>query len=204
MIWPYRTNYFAASIFIIMTKKKKTGRNRYIGYEGRKGYQEYKGGTLKSQVYDDLYNKGKQGRILGDDLEELKLNHCGNDTDNNYSAKVAVIARGYREYCNKTFSIRRKLYSNFSEEIKEKITSQIPTKEVIITETSRKILERLENNKKNKKESREDIIYHDQPIRRNNIVLRKPEIRYRREDIKETPEMINKSIMEFPDNNNNE
>lgn len=182
-----------------MTKKKKNKRNKFIGYEGRSGHQEYKGGTLKSQVYNDLYNKGKRGRILGDDLEELKLNHCGNDTDNNYPAKVAAITRGYNEYCDKTFSIRRKLYSNFSEDIKEKIISQFPTKEVIITETSKKILESLENNKKNRKESREEVEYEDRPIRRNNIVIRKPIIKYRRENIEKTPEMINRSVMEFPE-----
>lgn len=182
-----------------MTKKKKTKRNKFIGYEGRRGHQEYKGGTLKSQVYYDLYDKGKQGRILGNDLEELILNHCGNDTDNNYPAKIAAVTNGYNECYDKKFSIRRKLYSNFSEGIKEKIISQFPTKEAIITETSKKILESLENNKKNRKESREDIEYEDRPIRRNNIVIRKPSIKYRRENIEETPEMISRSVMEFPE-----
>lgn len=92
------------------------------------------------------------------------------------------------------------IFSNaLLEDIKERIISQIPTKDVIITETSKKFFERLENNKKEKKETREDIEYHDQPIRRNNITLRKPEIKYRKEERVETPEIIHRSVMEYPD-----
>lgn len=85
------------------------------------------------------------------------------------------------------------------EDVKERIISQIPTKDAIIAETSKKIFERLENNKKYKKESREDIEYQDQPIRRNNITLRKPEIKYRKEEREETPEIIHRSVMEYSD-----
>lgn len=91
-----------------------------------------------------------------------------------------------------------KRFSNFSEDIREKIISQIPTKEVFITETSRRILESLGDNKKNKKETREEVRYENRPIRRNNIILRKPEIKYKKERIYETPEMIHKSILEYP------
>ena len=90
-------------------------------------------------------------------------------------------------------------FSDTLEDIKERIVSHIPSKEIIIEEASKRVLEKLDNDKKFKKESREDIKYEDRPIRRNNIVIRKPEIRYRKEDIHETPEMIHKSIMEFPD-----
>lgn len=93
----------------------------------------------------------------------------------------------------------KRFFSNTLEEIKENIISKIPTKEVIITETSKKILESLENNKKNRKESREEVEYEDRPIRRNNIVIRKPSIKYRRENVEETPEMISRSVMEFPE-----
>lgn len=92
-----------------------------------------------------------------------------------------------------------KRFSNFSEEIKERFISQIPTKEVFITETSRRILESLGDNKKNKEETREEVRYKDRPVRKNNIILRKPEIKYKKERIYETPEMIHKSILEYPE-----
>jgi hypothetical protein len=99
------------------------------------------------------------------------------------------------------YKVRRYFSSSDSfEEVKEKIVSHIPSKEIIATTIARKLEEKYLNKKgKYKKEFRENIEYQDQPIRRNCIVLHKPEIRYRRENINETPEKIDRSIIEFPE-----
>lgn len=97
----------------------------------------------------------------------------------------------------KNIIIQGKNFSNLKEEIKEHIASQLPSKEIIITEIGRRISKKyLDKDGVIKKESREDIQYEDQPLRKNNIILRKPEIKYRREDVEETPEIIHRSIME--------
>lgn len=97
----------------------------------------------------------------------------------------------------------RFIQNNFSdtfEEIREKVISHIPSKEIVATTIAKKVEEKyLNGREKYKKESREDIEYQDQPIRRNNITLRKPEIRYRKEEKEETPEIIHRSVMEYPD-----
>ena len=94
----------------------------------------------------------------------------------------------------------KKNFSNTFEEIKESIISHIPSKEIVATAIAKKIEEKYLNGETEyKKESREDIEYQDQPIRRNNITLRKPEIRYRKEEKEETPEIIHRSVMEYPD-----
>lgn len=64
----------------------------------------------------------------------------------------------------------------------------------------------LEKKKKDKdedyieKKTSEEFSYEDTPrIRKNNIVIRKPEIKYRKEDTTETPEIYHKSVMEYPE-----
>ena len=64
----------------------------------------------------------------------------------------------------------------------------------------------LEKKKKDKdedyieKKTSEEFFYKDTPrIRKNNIVIRKPEIKYRKEDTTETPEIYHKSVMEYPE-----
>ena len=101
------------------------------------------------------------------------------------------------------YKVRRYFSSSDSiEEIKEKIVSHIPSKEIIATTIARKLEEKYLNKEgKYKKEFRENIEYQDQPIRKNNIILRKPEIKYRKEEKEETPEIIRRSVMEYPDSN---
>ena len=55
----------------------------------------------------------------------------------------------------------------------------------------------MDDNGKNKEKTREEVRYEDRPIRKNSIILRRPE--YKKERIYETPEMIHKSILEYPE-----
>lgn len=113
--------------------------------------------------------------------------------------RSVVSPQGFTLFSPKDMGFIQNNFSDTLENIKERFISQIPTKEVFITETSRRILESLGDNKKNKEETREEVRYKDRPIRKNNIILRKPEIKYKKERIYETPEMIHKSILEYPE-----
>lgn len=113
--------------------------------------------------------------------------------------RSVVSPQGFTLFSPEDMGFAQNNFSNILENVKEKIISQVPTKEVFITETSRRILESLGDNKENKKEIREDIKLEDRPIRKNNIILRRPEIKYKKKRIYETPEMIHKSILEYPE-----
>lgn len=62
------------------------------------------------------------------------------------------------------------------------------------------LLPKLKKGEEYKKEVKEEFSYEDSPrIRKNNITLRKPEIKYRKEEKEETPEIIHRSVMEYPE-----
>ena len=165
---------------MIKKNKKEPHRNKPVEYKGRKGVQEYKGGTLYGHIYDDLYQGGKLYKNSGNSLEEAIKNYCGEETDNNYSAKVAAVTRGYKEFSNKNLLLEKK-FSDIIENIKEKISSQIPTKEIIALDLSKRILENLP--KKEKENFREDIEYKDRLLRNDKIIFQKPEIKYREKNL---------------------
>jgi hypothetical protein len=94
--------------------------------------------------------------------------------------------------------------------LKNNLISVLAARQII--DTSKGILEKngissiediLPKSKKGeeyKKEVKEEFSYEDFPkIRKNNITLRKPEIKYRKEEKEETPEIIHRSVMEYPE-----
>lgn len=96
------------------------------------------------------------------------------------------------------------------DKLKNNLISVLAARQII--DTSKGILEKngihsiedlLSKSKRGeeyKKETKEEFSYEDSPrIRKNNIILRKPEIKYRKEEREETPEMIHKSIMKYPE-----
>jgi hypothetical protein len=96
------------------------------------------------------------------------------------------------------------------DKLKNNLISVLAARQII--DTSKGILEKngissiediLPKSKKGeeyKKEVKEEFSYEDFPkIRKNNITLRKPEIKYRKEEKEETPEIIHRSVMEYPD-----
>ena len=111
-----------------------------------------------------------------------------------------ISPQGFTLFSPKDMGFIQNNFSDTFEEIKKEITSHIPSKEIIATTIARKLEEKYLNKEgKYKKEFRENIKYQDQPIRRNSIILHKPEIRYRREEKEETPEIIHRSVMEYPE-----
>jgi hypothetical protein len=82
-----------------------------------------------------------------------------------------------------------KKFSDIIENIKEKISSQIPTKEIIALDLSKRILENLP--KKEKENFRRDIEYEDRLLRNDKIIFQKPEIKYRKKDL----DLLSSSIL---------
>lgn len=96
------------------------------------------------------------------------------------------------------------------DKLKNNLISVLAARQII--DTSKGILEKngihsiedlllkLKKGEEYKKEVKEEFSYEDSPrIRKNNITLRKPEIKYRKEEKEETPEIIHRSVMEYPE-----
>ena len=168
-----------------MIEKKKKEPHR-IEYEGGR-VREYKGGTLYGHIYDDLYQDGKLYKNSRNNLEAIEDCCSREETDNNYSAKVADVIRRHKEFSKKNL-LSEKNFSDIIENIKEKISSQIPSKEIIAMSLSKKILENLPKKEKH----RRDIEYEDRLLRNDEIIFRKPEIKYRKKDL----DLLSSSILD--------
>lgn len=93
------------------------------------------------------------------------------------------------------------------DKLKNNIISILPAQQIMngILEKNKihsieDLLTKSKKGEEYKKEVKEEFSYEDFPrIRKNNITLRKHEIKYRKEEKRETPEMIHRSVIEYPD-----
>lgn len=87
---------------------------------------------------------------------------------------------------------------DLSKGVLEKYGADIPSLRELTSSLEKKKKDNDENYVE--KKTNEEFSYEDTPkIRKNSIVIRKPEIRYRKEDTIETPEEFHRSVIEYPE-----